>query len=44
MGDKAPKLQAAIQAKGLEVIALDVEELMKGGGFIRCTSLTLNNE
>ncbi len=43
MGSKAPELQKKIQEKGLKVLTVDVEELMKGGGFIRCTSLTLDN-
>jgi len=43
MGAHAPKLQAAIEARGLRVIPLDLPELAKGGGFIRCTTLTLDN-
>lgn len=43
MGDQAPELKQAIEAKDLKVITVDVTELLKGGGFIRCTSLTLNN-
>lgn len=41
MGSRAPELKAALEAKGLRVITVEVSELMKGGGFIRCTSLTL---
>lgn len=41
MGSKAPQLKADLEAKGLRVSTVDVTELMKGGGFIRCTSLTL---
>jgi N-dimethylarginine dimethylaminohydrolase len=44
MGDQAPQLKQAIENKGLKVLTVDVTELLKGGGFIRCTSLTLNNE
>ena len=44
MGDQAPELKQAIEAKGLKVLTVDVTELLKGGGFIRCTSLTLNND
>jgi N-dimethylarginine dimethylaminohydrolase len=44
MGDMAPKLQAAVEAHGFKTIPLPVRELMKGGGFIRCTSMTLDNE
>lgn len=43
MGSRAPQLRAALEAKGLKVLAPDITELMKGGGFIRCTSLTLDN-
>ena len=41
MVDNAPKLQAAIQAKGFEVITLPNHELRKGGGGFRCSSLSL---
>lgn len=41
MGSQAPNLKRDLEAKGLKVITVDVTELMKGGGFIRCTSLTL---
>lgn len=41
MSGHAPQLRAALEAKGLKVITPDVQELQKGGGFIRCTSLTL---
>ncbi len=41
MSARAPRLQAAIKAKGLEVITPDITELAKGGGYIRCVSLTL---
>ena len=43
MSTNAPKLQSAIEAKGLKTITPDVTELSKGGGYIRCTSLTLTN-
>lgn len=42
MGARAPKLKSALQARGFKVLAPDVTELMKGGGFIRCTSLTIS--
>ncbi len=42
MGNKAPKLQKALEDKGFKVITPEITELMKGGGFIRCTSLTLS--
>ncbi len=43
MGNRAPELQKALEDKGLIVRTVDVSELMKGGGFIRCTSLTLSS-
>ena len=43
MSATAPKLRAAIEARGLQVIAPDIKELAKGGGYIRCTTLTINN-
>jgi N-dimethylarginine dimethylaminohydrolase len=44
MSARAPKLQAAIEAAGLKTITPDVGELGKGGGYIRCTTLTLDNQ
>lgn len=44
MGTGAPKLQAAIEKHGLQATTLDIRELIKGGGFIRCITLTLDNE
>lgn len=43
MSDRAPKLQAAIEEKGLKVVTPKIRELAKGGGYIRCTTLTLDN-
>lgn len=43
MSAHAPLLQAAIEAKGLKTITPEVTELGKGGGYIRCTTLTLDN-
>lgn len=43
MSDKAPKLQAAIEAHGLRVLTANLGELRKNGGGIRCTTLTLDN-
>ena len=42
MGDGAPTLKAALEAKGLKVVTPHIQELSKGGGYIRCTTLTLN--
>ncbi|MGB4800329.1 MAG: hypothetical protein WBP03_02330 [Candidatus Saccharimonadales bacterium] len=43
MSARAPRFQAEIEQRGLEVITLSMPELAKGGGFIRCTTLTLDN-
>lgn len=43
MSAHAPKLQQAIEASGLKTITPEVSELGKGGGYIRCTTLTLDN-
>lgn len=43
MGSKAPNLQKELENRGFTVLPQDVTELMKGGGFIRCCSLTLTN-
>jgi N-dimethylarginine dimethylaminohydrolase len=43
MSAHAPQLQAAIEAKGLRAITPEIQELAKGGGYIRCTTLTLDN-
>jgi N-dimethylarginine dimethylaminohydrolase len=42
MSGRATQLQAAIEAKGLKTITPEVSELAKGGGYIRCVSLTLD--
>jgi N-dimethylarginine dimethylaminohydrolase len=41
MSAHAPELKAALEARGLEVITPEVAELAKGGGYIRCTTLTI---
>ena len=43
MSAHAPELKAKIEAKDLRTITPDVTELGKGGGYIRCTTLTLDN-
>jgi len=43
MSANAPMLQKAIEAKGLKTITPQIKELAKGGGYIRCVSLTLDN-
>lgn len=41
MSDRAPRLQAAIEERGLKTVTPRIRELAKGGGYIRCTTLTL---
>lgn len=38
----APKLKAELEKRGLKTITPEVRELGKGGGYIRCTTLTLS--
>lgn len=42
MGDGAPQLKAALEQRGLRVITPHIQELSKGGGYIRCTTLSLD--
>lgn len=41
MSNRATELRADIERHGLKTIAPDVRELPRGGGYIRCVSLTL---
>lgn len=43
MSAHAPQFKAAVEAAGLKVITPEISELAKGGGYIRCTTLTLDN-
>lgn len=43
MSAHAPLFQAQLEAKGLHTITPEIHELAKGGGYIRCTTLTLDN-
>ncbi len=43
MSDQAPLLRAALEARGFIIITPKVVELLKGGGYIRCTTLTLDH-
>ena len=43
MSNHAPELKDAIEAHGLKTITPEITELAKGGGYIRCTTLTLDN-
>lgn len=42
MSANAPEFQKAVEAKGLKTITPEISELAKGGGYIRCTTLTLD--
>ena len=42
MNSGAPEFHKNLESHGLKVTALDLPELKKGGGSIRCTTLTLN--
>lgn len=42
MSAHAPELKEALESLGLTVITPEVSELAKGGGYIRCTTLTLD--
>lgn len=42
MSAHAPKLKVALEAHGLKVLTPEVAELAKGGGYIRCTTLTID--
>jgi N-dimethylarginine dimethylaminohydrolase len=44
MSAGARELKAAIEARGLAVLTPRIKELAKGGGYIRCTTLTLDNQ
>lgn len=41
-GKLQKKLQQALEAEGLKVLTPEVAELAKGGGYIRCTTLTID--
>lgn len=43
MSARAPVLKSALESHGLEVFTHDITELAKGGGYIRCTTLTFND-
>jgi N-dimethylarginine dimethylaminohydrolase len=44
MSAQAPMLSAELRQRGFTVITPKITELAKGGGYIRCTTLTLDNE
>jgi len=43
MSATAPAFRAALEARGFKTITPKIDELAKGGGYIRCTTLTLDN-
>ena len=43
MSAEAPIFQSKLREHGLKLITPQITELAKGGGYIRCTTLTLNN-
>jgi N-dimethylarginine dimethylaminohydrolase len=42
MSAHAPQLKVELEARGLTVMTPNITELAKGGGYIRCTTLTLS--
>lgn len=42
MSAHAPELKSQLEARGLKVFTPEITELAKGGGYIRCTTLSLN--
>ena len=43
MSARAPKLQTELKRRKFKLITPEITELAKGGGYIRCTTLTLDN-
>lgn len=43
MSADAPQFKADLEKRGFKVVTPAIEELAKGGGYIRCTTLTLDN-
>lgn len=44
MSAQAPKFKAELEKRGFKTITPHINELAKGGGYIRCTTLTLDND
>ena len=44
MSADAPVFAAKLQKHGFQLVTPQITELAKGGGYIRCTTLTLDNE
>lgn len=43
MSAQAPHLKAELEQRGLKVVTPEITELSKGGGYIRCTTLSVND-
>ena len=43
MSAHAPVFRAELERRGFKVLTPEITELAKGGGYIRCTTLTLDN-
>lgn len=43
MSNRTPQLQTELEARGYKTVTPDITELSKGGGYIRCTTLSLDN-
>ncbi len=44
MGSRATQFTLALRDHGFKVVTPEITELSKGGGYIRCTTLTLDND
>ncbi|HTE21471.1 MAG TPA: amidinotransferase [Candidatus Limnocylindria bacterium] len=44
MSANAPHFKAELEKRGFKAVTPHITELAKGGGYIRCTTLTLGNE
>lgn len=44
MSAQAPDFATKLQSRGFRVLTPEINELAKGGGYIRCTTLTLDND
>jgi N-dimethylarginine dimethylaminohydrolase len=42
MSDKAPQLATELKNRGFTIFTPSITELIKGGGYIRCTTLSIN--
>lgn len=42
MSAHAPQLRAELERRGIQVFTPEIHELAKGGGYIRCTTLSIN--